>query len=245
MSDPVIRFDQVGKSYPQYHHITGGFKTFLFNLPKALRQFRASRFEALRNITFQVPKGQALGFVGRNGAGKSTTLGLMAGVLKPTMGRVEVRGRVAPLLELGAGFNADLTGRENILLNSILMGMTRKEAVRKADEIIAFAELGEFIDQPIRVYSSGMVARLGFSVVSSVDPDILLVDEVLAVGDLNFQKKCMDRMHTFKRKGVTIVLVSHSLSNFEGLCDRVIWIEDHTLKMDGLTPDVIAAYSAA
>lgn len=243
MSTSAIVFENVGKSFPQYHQITGGVKQFLFNLPKALKSFRQARYEALNQVNFEVAPGEAFGVLGRNGAGKSTTLGLIAGVLKPTVGRVMVRDRVSPLLELGAGFNPELSGRENIYLNGILMGMMKREVRKREEEIIDFSELGDFIDQPVRVYSSGMLARLGFSVVSSLDPEILLVDEVLAVGDLSFQKKCLDRMRAFKRQGVTIVLVSHTLKNFEELCDRVMWIDNHTVKMIGPTPKVVAAYS--
>jgi lipopolysaccharide transport system ATP-binding protein len=186
MSELMIVFDRVSKSYPLYHHIIGGFKNFLFNLPKAVSSIKNSSFEALRNISFEVYKGETFGIIGRNGAGKSTTLGLIAGVLKPSKGKVIVKGRVSSLLELGAGFHPELTGRENIMLNGVLMGLTRAEVLKNMDVIIEFSELGEFIEQPIRVYSSGMLARLGFSVVSSLNPEILLIDEVLAVGDMQF-----------------------------------------------------------
>lgn len=245
MNEPIIVFDNVSKSYPLYHHITGGFKRMIIHFPRAIRQMNNSRYEALRDISFEVYKGESLGIIGRNGAGKSTILGLIAGVLLPSKGRIEVKGRVSPLLELGAGFHPELTGIENIMLNGILLGLTRKEVLKKMDEIIEFAELSDFIDQPVRVYSSGMLTRLGFSVVSSLDPDILLVDEVLAVGDINFQKKCMDRMKAFKANGVTMVLVSHSMSGIEGLCDRVLWIDEHTVKMTGKPDEVIAGYMKA
>src|SRR5208337_1451359 len=175
-----IIFDHVNKSYPLYHHITGGLKRFLFNLPKAMNSLKNSRFEALRDISFHVDKGESFGIIGKNGAGKSTTLGLIAGVLKPSGGTIVVKGRVSPLLELGAGFNGELTGRENIVLNGVLMGLTRAEVLRKMEEIIEFSGLDDFIDQPLRTYSSGMMMRLGFSVVASLDPEILLIDEVLA-----------------------------------------------------------------
>jgi lipopolysaccharide transport system ATP-binding protein len=245
MSRVAVVFKNVGKSYPQYHHVMGGFKNFIFHLPTALRSFKSVRFEALRDISFEVQKGECIGLIGRNGAGKSTTLGLIAGVLKPTLGEVIVHGRISPLLELGAGFSHDLSGRENIFLNGILMGMTRKEVEEKEAEIVEFAELGDFIDQPIRIYSSGMMARLGFSVVSSLNPEILLVDEVLAVGDIAFQKKCIERMREFRKRGVTIILVSHALKSFEALCERIIWIENHTVKLIGTTREVIQAYSKA
>jgi lipopolysaccharide transport system ATP-binding protein len=242
MSQPAILFDRVGKNYPYYHHITGGLKHFLFNLPKALQQTRTTRFVSLQDISFEVARGETFGIIGHNGAGKSTTLGLIAGVLKPTQGRVVVNGRISPMLELGAGFHQELTGRENVFLNGVLMGMTRAEVAKKAEEIIEFSELGEFIDQPIRVYSSGMLARLGFSVVSGLDPEILLVDEILAVGDINFVKKCLDRMLAFKTKGVTMVLVSHALKDIEAICNRVLWIDDHRVRMIGTPETVVNAY---
>lgn len=243
MTAPAVSFDHVFKSYPFYQHITGGLKHFLFNMPKAVKTIRTNRFTSLEDISFEVAQGEAFGIIGRNGAGKSTTLGLIAGVLKPSGGKVTVRGRVSPLLELGAGFHPELTGRENIVMNGILMGLTRKEVEGKAEEIIAFSELGEFIDQPIRVYSSGMMARLGFSVVSSLDPELLLVDEILAVGDIEFKKKCIDRMLLFRRQGVTMVLVSHSLEDVKQTCDRVMWIENHRIKMIGAPGQVVSAYS--
>lgn len=233
MKEAVIEFDQVSKSYPLYHHITGGIKNFLFNLPKAISQMRNSKFEVLRNISFEVYRGETFAIIGKNGAGKSTMLGLMANILKPTKGKVIVRGRVSPLLELGAGFHPELTGVENIILNGILMGFTRSEVLKKLNEIIEFSELGEFIHQPIRIYSSGMLARLGFSIVSSLDPEIMLIDEVMAVGDVHFQKKCLERMKKFKEAGVTLVLVTHSLENVISFCDRVLWINDHIIKFLG------------
>jgi lipopolysaccharide transport system ATP-binding protein len=242
MSETVIQFDHLGKSYPYYYHITGGLKHFLFNLPKALKQARQNRFVSLHDISFEIQKGETFGVIGRNGAGKSTILGLIAGVLKPTVGRLEVNGRVSPLLELGSGFHFELTGRENIILNGVLMGLSRREVSEKSEEIIAFSGLGEFIDQPIRVYSTGMLARLGFSVVSGLNPEILLLDEILAVGDQNFQKKCMDKMLGFKQNGVTMVFVSHSMQDITVLCDRVIWIENHVVKMLGNAKEVVEQY---
>ncbi len=244
MSQPTIIFSGVGKSFPQYHQITGGIKRFIFNLPRALRTFKQARYEVLNNINFEIRPGEAFGIIGKNGSGKSTTLGLMAGVIAPTVGQVTVRGRISPLLELGAGFNPELSGRENIYLNGILMGLTRREVKKREEDIVGFAELGEFIDQPLRVYSSGMLARLGFSVVSSLDPEILLVDEILAVGDIDFQMKCLKRMLDFKRRGVTIVFVSHSLPSVRDLCDRVLWIEDHTVKKTGPVQEVLTEYAA-
>ena len=243
MSKPVIVFDRVCKQYSLYHHITGGIKNVLFHLPSTLSSIKNSRYEALRDISFEVYKGEALGIVGRNGAGKSTILGLIAGVLKPSGGGVIVKGQVAALLELGAGFHPELTGRENIKLNGVIMGLTKSAVAKKMDEIIEFSELREFIDQPIRVYSSGMLARLGFSVVAHLDPEILLIDEILAVGDMDFQKKCIDKIMGFKKKRVTIVFVSHAMPDVVRICDRVAWVEDHTIKMIGRPGDVVSSYS--
>ncbi|HHL39837.1 MAG TPA: ABC transporter ATP-binding protein [Deltaproteobacteria bacterium] len=243
MSEAVIVFDDVCKSYPLYHHITGGLKRFLFSLPSSLSQLKKTRYEALRHISFEVARGESFGIIGRNGAGKSTTLGLIAGVLRPTSGTVTVRLRTSPMLELGAGFHPELTGIENIVLNGVLLGMTRAAVMEKMEEIIEFSELGEFIDQPIRVYSSGMLAKLGFSVIAHLDPEILLIDEILAVGDVNFQKKCIDKMSQFRQKGVTMFFVSHSMADVEKICDRVLWLEERTMRMIGPAGEVTRAYT--
>ncbi|MCK5219896.1 ABC transporter ATP-binding protein, partial [bacterium] len=233
MSRPVIIFEKVSKSYPYYHHITGGLKRFLFNLPKAVVALKKTHYDALIDIDGEIIAGETFGIIGKNGAGKSTVLGLMAGVIKPTRGRVIVKKRVSPLLELGSGFHPELTGRENIYLNGILMGMTRCEVDKKIGEIIDFSELDEFIEQPIRIYSSGMLARLAFSVVACLDPQILLVDEILSVGDTDFQKKCINRILEFKKQGVTIIFVSHDLSQIEKICDRAAWLDNHSIRIGG------------
>ena len=243
MTSPVIAFDDVSKSYPLYQHITGGIKNFLFHLPQAIKALRASQMEALRHISFQVGKGETLGIIGRNGAGKSTTLGLIAGVLKPSKGRIIVEGRVSPLLELGAGFHPELTGRENIVLNAVLMGLSRRAVAAKIDQIIDFSQLAEHIDQPIRTFSSGMLARLCFSVVAHLEPEILLIDEILAVGDINFQKRCLEKMMGFKADGVTMVFVSHILADIANLCDRVIWLDNCVIRMSGPPQQVLQAYT--
>jgi len=241
--EPIIVFDNVSKSYPLYHHITGGIKNFIFNLPKGLASIRDSKYEALHDISFEVHKGETLGIIGKNGAGKSTILGLIAGVLKPTKGTVIVKGRISPLLELGAGFHPELTGRENIVLKGVLIGFSKAQALKKIDEIVAFSELEDFIDQPIRIYSSGMLTRLGFSIVACLNPEILLVDEILAVGDLEFQKKCFHRMTDFRKNAVSMIFVSHSMNDIEAICDRVIWIDDHTIKMVGNPKEIIRIFS--
>jgi lipopolysaccharide transport system ATP-binding protein len=208
-----------------------------------VRSLKHTKFQALKDISFDVKKGETFGIIGKNGAGKSTILGLIAGVLKPNTGRVTVNGRISPLLELGAGFHPELTGRENITLKGVLIGLTRSEVLKKIDEIIEFSELDNFIDQPVRIYSSGMLARLGFSIVANLDPEILLIDEILAVGDMDFQKKCLQRMAAFKKRGVTIIFVSHNLVSVENICDRLLWIENHSSKRLGETKDILNEYS--
>ncbi len=244
MREPVISFQNVYKSYPLYGHIRG-IKNFLFDFPRSLKSMKDESFEALQDISFEVYEGENFGIIGHNGAGKSTTLGLIAGVLRPNRGIVEVRRRVSPLLSLGAGFHPELTGRENIELNGVLMGLTRREIRLKMDEIIEFSEIGDFINRPVRVYSSGMMARIGFSVVAHLDPEILLIDEVLGVGDIRFQKKCLDKMMTFKESGVTMLLVTHSVASIVNICDRALWIEDHRVQMAGDPIEVVDAYCNA
>ena len=223
MSEPVIIVDHVSKFFSL--HSTSGIKELLFHLPTYVKEAKRKRFFALNDISFKIEKGESFGIIGPNGAGKSTILGLIAGVLKPNSGKVTTKGRIAPLLELGAGFHPELTGRENIILNAIILGMTKNEAQSKMDRIIDFSELKDFIDQPIRTYSSGMIARLGFSVAVHVEPEILLIDEILAVGDTKFQEKCINKMMSFKKMGVTIIFVTHSRDQIEKICERVIVIE--------------------
>ncbi|MGG6292911.1 ABC transporter ATP-binding protein [Leptolyngbya sp. AN02str] len=244
MSESIIQFESVSKSYPLYDQVRG-VKHLLFNFPHNFKTLRQIRYEALRGISFEVRRGEQFGVIGHNGAGKSTTLGLIAGVIKPTTGRVIVRGRVSPLLSLGAGFHTDLSGRENILLNGILMGLTRREVQARMAEIVEFSGLGEFVDRPIRVYSSGMLARLGFSVVAHLDPEILLIDEVLSVGDIRFRQKCIAKIREFKRTGVTMVLVSHSVHLVAKLCNRAMWIENQTIRKIGKARVVVDAYCNA
>lgn len=242
MSDIAISFQNVTKTYPLYHHLTGGVKNLLFHPVKGFKLLKSTKFLALKDISFEVKKGETFGIIGKNGAGKSTILGLIAGVLKPNKGKIVVNGRVSPLLELGAGFHPELTGRENIVLKGVLLGLTRKEIMQKMDEIIEFSELQDFIDQPIRVYSSGMLARLGFSVIASLNPQIILIDEILAVGDETFQKKCLDRMLSFKKNGVTILFVSHSMEKINFICDRVMWLKNQLINAIGNTDAIISKY---
>ena len=224
MNRPAVIFDHVSKYFPLYS-TTSGIKNFLFHLPSAIKEMRSARFWALKDISFEIRRGETFGVMGRNGAGKSTMLSLIADVLKPSKGEVTINGRISPLLEPGSGFHPDLTGRENIILNAVLLGMTKREAITKLDEIIDFAELNGFIDQPIKTYSSGMLARLGFSVAVHRNPEILLIDEILSVGDAQFQKKCTKKMLSFKENGVTIVIVSHNEDILKKICDRTAVIE--------------------
>ncbi|MBN1888137.1 MAG: ABC transporter ATP-binding protein [Thermoflexales bacterium] len=199
-------------------------------------------FWALRHVSFEIQPGETVGLIGENGAGKSTALKLMARILSPTSGQVQVRGRVSAMLELGAGFHPDLTGRENVFLNGSLMGLSRAQIKRSLDDIIAFAEIDRFIDVPVRNYSSGMYVRLAFAVAVHTRPEILLVDEVLAVGDQNFQHKCMERIMAMKRQGVTICFVSHDLDAVRRLCSRAIWLEDGIIQAEGKADDTVSAY---
>jgi lipopolysaccharide transport system ATP-binding protein len=241
MKDPVILFEGVTKSYPSYEYVLSGFKNFILNFPRSLKHTR-KKFTVLKDLTFSIYEGEFFGIIGRNGVGKSTLLALIAGVLKPDAGRIEVKKRVHMLLELGAGFHPDLTGRENIILNGVLLGMTKKEVLKKMDEIIAFSELENFIDQPVRTYSSGMLARLGFSVVAHLEPEILLIDEVLAVGDVKFQKKCLKKILEFKERGVTIIYVSHNVNEVSEFCDRAMWLNDTHIQAIGSAQEIVSAY---
>lgn len=242
---PVIEFCNVTKEYPLYHHIGSGIKDLLFHPRRAISLLKGRKYLAIEDISFQVNKGESVALIGRNGAGKSTSLGLVAGVLKPSKGEVKVKGRVASMLELGGGFHPELTGRENIKLNATLLGLRRKEVNKRLEDIIAFSELGDFIDEPIRVYSSGMLAKLGFSVISQVDPDVLIIDEVLAVGDIAFQRKCMKTINDFKARGVTILFVSHNMEDVKKICDKVIWVENHRLKAMGDADPIVEQYIAS
>ncbi|EPM0602853.1 ABC transporter ATP-binding protein [Klebsiella pneumoniae] len=242
---PVIEFCNVTKEYPLYHHIGSGIKDLLFHPRRAISLLKGRKYLSIEDISFQVNKGESVALIGRNGAGKSTSLGLVAGVLKPSKGEVKVKGRVASMLELGGGFHPELTGRENIKLNATLLGLRRKEVNKRLEDIIAFSELGDFIDEPIRVYSSGMLAKLGFSVISQVDPDVLIIDEVLAVGDIAFQRKCMKTINAFKARGVTILFVSHNMEDVKKICDKVIWVENHRLKAMGDADPIVEQYIAS
>ena len=200
-------------------------------------------FYALRDVTFFLDRGETLGIIGRNGSGKSTILKLIAGVMAPSEGEVRVAGRVSPLIELGAGFHSDLTGRENVYLNASILGMTSREIKGQFDNIVDFAELWEFIDTPVKRYSSGMYARLGFAVAVHSDPEVLLVDEALSVGDAFFGEKCVEKMHEFQRRGTTIVIVSHDLSLISSFCERVLWMEHGSVVAEGSASEVVRQYT--
>jgi lipopolysaccharide transport system ATP-binding protein len=206
------------------------------------RPSRVEDFWAVTDVSLEIPKGSVYGIVGHNGSGKSTMLKLITGIYRPTSGTIETDGRVAALIELGAGFHPDMTGRENIRLNGSILGLTKKQIAGATEEIIDFSGLREFIDDPVKHYSSGMYVRLGFSVAVNMQPDILLVDEVLAVGDEEFQRKCFDHLYSLRRSGCTIVVVSHGLGQLESLCDEVAWIDHGELKKVGPSADVISAY---
>ena len=198
--------------------------------------------EVLKGISFQVKKGEAVGLIGHNGCGKSTTLKLLTKIMYPDSGEIIMKGRISSLIELGAGFHPDMSGRENIYTNASIFGLTKKEIDARLNEIIAFSELEEFIDNPVRTYSSGMYMRLAFSVAINVDADILLIDEILAVGDTNFQTKCFNRLRELKAKGMTIIIVTHDLSTIEKFCDRSVWINNGLIVCEGRSDEVVDAY---
>lgn len=242
MTSPAIIFENVTKTYRGYYHLAGGYRHFLFNFREGIKQLR-KRSLVLEDISFQIDIGESFGIIGRNGAGKSTMLGLMAGVLMPNAGRVRVFGRLSPMLELGSGFHHELTGRENIVMSGVLLGLKRAEVLAKIDEIITFSGLYHYIDQPIRTYSTGMLAKLGFAIIAYMDPKIMLIDEVLAVGDIDFQERSLAKMEEFRqRPDVTFVLVSHAMPTIRKSCQRVAWIKDCRLHMIGPADEVTEAY---
>jgi ABC-type polysaccharide/polyol phosphate transport system ATPase subunit len=235
----LISFQNVSKSF----HLHGGQKLMRDHLVHFFRPRKKERFFALKHVSFEVNPGESMAVVGPNGAGKSTLLSLVAGLSQPDEGAVCVNGRVAALLELGAGFHPDLTGAENVRLNALLLGLTRKRTRELFDEIVDFAEIGDFISEPLRTYSTGMVMRLAFSVAINVDPEILLVDEVLAVGDAAFQAKCFDRVRQFRRSGKTLLCVSHASGMVQKLCDRALWLDHGSVVMTGRIQEVTEAYA--
>jgi ABC-type polysaccharide/polyol phosphate transport system ATPase subunit len=237
---PTIEFDDVVQRFRIIRERSDTLREVFAKLTR--RQTSYHDFLALKHVSFCVDPGEMVGIIGRNGSGKSTILKIIAGVYAPTSGRVKVNGSIAPLIELGAGFHHELTGRENILLNGLLLGLSKKEVLEREPRMIEFAELGEFIDAPVKQYSSGMYMRLAFSVAIEVDPDILLIDEILAVGDTKFQQKCMERIRQFRAAGKTMVFVSHDLNTIRELCDRVLLIHQGELLEDGPASSAIARY---
>lgn len=241
----AIRFDRVSKRFAAHRQRPRSFHELFIQGWRLWRRSSGEVFWALREVSFEVGPGETVGVIGSNGAGKSTVLKLAARVLEPTAGRVEVRGRVAALLELGVGFHPELTGRENVFLNGAFLGLSRREMARRLEAIVAFAELEDFIDVPVKHYSSGMYVRLAFAVAAHLDPEILLVDEVLAVGDAAFQRKCLEHLIALQRSGVTILLVSHDLGAVRWLCHRALWLDHGRLRMEGSPEAVAQAYLAA
>lgn len=242
MSKTMVEVHDVHKSFQLSHAGTASLKTWLLWWK---RRKNIETLEVLKGVTFDVKGGECLSLIGRNGAGKSTLLSLVSRVYLPTSGTITTHGRVAPLLELGAGFHPDLTGSENLVFNAMMLGLSRKEAKERSTKIAEFSELGGHIDAPVRTYSSGMLARLGFAVAVNVDAEILIVDEVLAVGDLSFERKCFDTIAAFKANGGAILFVSHNMNAVERFSDRVIYLEKGEVAADGLPQSVIPRYREA
>jgi ABC-2 type transport system ATP-binding protein/lipopolysaccharide transport system ATP-binding protein len=241
---PAIEVENVSRIYRKYseQHRFKTFKSAILkgDLFKSLKS--DEKVAALNNINFKVEKGTTFGVIGENGSGKSTLLKVVAGISKPTSGRISVRGKVSALIELGAGFHPEITGRENIYINGVMLGLSKEEIDRKFNDIVEFAELEDFIDAPVKTYSSGMYMRLGFSIAINVNPDVLLVDEVLAVGDASFVPRCLERIDEFRRKKKTILFVSHDLITVERVCDRVAWLKNGEMKALGDPKRVIDKY---
>ena len=236
----AVEFDNVSRSFRLNIEKRNSFQERVVNFFRP--RGHSEMFWALRDVSFQIPRGTTLGLIGHNGSGKSTTLKLVTRILEPTGGRVAVRGRVSALLELGSGFHPDLSGRDNIYLNGSLLGFNRRDMQGRIDEIVDFAELGPFIDTPVKHFSSGMYMRLGFAIATAVDPDILITDEVLAVGDETFQRKCMDRIYEFREQGRTILFVSHNLEAVRNLCSQAVWLDHGRVQAGGDTQETIEAY---
>ena len=237
-----LKFDHVSKRYRIRQADTDNGSSLLGKL-KSLRG-RKTDFWAVRDVSFEVQRGEALGIIGHNGAGKSTILKLLSNITTPTSGEITINGRLAALIEVGSGFHPELSGRENIFLNGSILGMTRREIAKKLDDIIEFAGVRDFIDTPVKRYSSGMYVRLGFSIAAHLDPDILLLDEVLAVGDAAFQAKCLQRIKDLEKRGTTVVFISHDLAAVERLCDRVLLMKRGQIAMSGPASEIVAAYQS-
>lgn len=236
----AIRVDNVTQRFRVIHDRPDTVRELFAKFRR--HQARYHDFDAVKGVSLQIAKGQMVGLIGRNGSGKSTLLKIIAGVYRPTAGRVSIQGTLAPLIELGAGFHAELTGRENILLNGLLMGYSKREMQARTESIIEFAEIGDFIDAPVKQYSSGMYTRLAFAVATEVDPDILLLDEILAVGDAGFRQKCFNRIEAFRQAGKTIVFVTHDMQQIRNYCDRAVLLEKGEVRAEGDPEKVIRSY---
>lgn len=241
MTTPAVSVESISLKFRMYHERNNSLKTALMRGRRSVHE----DFWALRDVSFEVPEGSTFGLVGRNGAGKSTLLKCLAKIYFPDSGRITAHGRMASMLELGSGFHPELSGRENIFLNASILGMPRKEVARRFDEIVAFSGVEKFIDQPVKTYSSGMYVRLGFSVAINVNPDILVVDEILAVGDAAFKKKSRAKFVELKDSGRTVIMVSHSATNVREMCDSVAWIDQGQLVRVGPADEVMDAYEEA
>ena len=241
--DSIITVDNVSMRFRMDKNKTTSLKEWVVTHLLGKQQYE--EFSALSDVSFEVKRGEIVGIIGRNGAGKSTLLKVISGIFKPTSGKVVTAGRVAPMLELGSGFDMELSGHDNIFLNGAILGFSEEFLKSKYDEIVAFSELGEFIDMPLKTYSSGMLARLAFSVATMIEPEILIVDEILSVGDAAFQEKSRARMMELMSGGTTVLFVSHSMNQILEMCDRVLWLEHGAVKMIGDTDAICQAYEVA
>src|SRR5467141_2691090 len=249
MNNTVIQAEGLSKLYRRGLQVDDGLRhsleVFLRSPVASLRRRKEETFWALKDVSLEVREGEVLGLIGRNGAGKTTLLKILSRITRPTAGWAEIHGRVGSLLEVGTGIHPELTGRENAFISGAILRMSKREILGKFDEIVAFAELEKFIDTPVKHYFSGMYVRLAFAVAAHLEPEILLVDEVLAVGDINFQKKCLGKMGDVARAGRTVVLVSHQLNQIRRLCHRVVWIDAASVRQDGPTHEVVSTYETA
>jgi ABC-type polysaccharide/polyol phosphate transport system ATPase subunit len=242
-NDTIILLDNISIRYRVPSESIRTIKEYVIRLIQGKIKFLD--FYALKNIHLEIKKGEIFGILGRNGAGKSTLLKVISKVLVPVEGRIWTKGQINPLLQLGAGFHVELTGRENIYLNATLLGHSRQEVDRKIDSIIEFADIGEFLESPLRTYSSGMQARLGFAVATAWQPDILILDEVLSVGDTAFQEKCINRMNNFQQSGATVLLVSHDIKQVRSICERAMWLDHGEIKAIGPVDEICDSYQKA
>jgi lipopolysaccharide transport system ATP-binding protein len=241
---PVVELENISKRYRLSHEKARSFQEIWLGLFRGKQATQVEEFWALRDVSLKVGRGESVALIGPNGAGKSTTLKIISRIIDPSQGMVSVQGRMSALIELGAGFHHDLTGRENIFLNGSILGFNRQEMQDRFDEIVSFAELEQFIDTELKRWSVGMVMRLGFSIATSVNPDILITDEILAVGDESFQRKCLWRIDKFREAGGTILFVSHDMHAVRDLCERSIWLDHGQVQMDGPTDEVVTRYLA-